>query len=174
MKPHSVVADSDEASVVSPETNANRAGSSSCEHVLNAGTSPAQGTPHRGDEPGEADKRLAIERGESEPAQAGAAANRRAARIGARSKRSADTTAARERKQAKDVWPLTLDEIIEQTLVRLLHETAGNRRRTASLLGISRSTLYRMLERYGIGDVGRGAMSRKSRRDPSVPPTSTT
>jgi DNA-binding NtrC family response regulator len=67
--------------------------------------------------------------------------------------------------------PFTLDEIIKHTLVRLLRETRDNRRRTASLLGISRSTLYRMLERYGIGHVGRdAAKSRKSRVDLPVPP----
>ena len=74
--------------------------------------------------------------------------------------------------------PSTLDEVIKQTLVRLLRETRGNRRRTASQLGISRSTLYRMLERYGIGHVGHdAAKSRKPRIDrampPAVPPVST-
>lgn len=49
----------------------------------------------------------------------------------------------------------TLDEVIKHTLVRSLRQTAGNRRRTANLLGISRSTLYRMLARYGIDTVGR-------------------
>jgi transcriptional regulator of acetoin/glycerol metabolism len=59
----------------------------------------------------------------------------------------------------------TLDEIIKQTLIRVLHETKGNRRRTAIMLGISRSTLYRMLERYGIDSVGRETRSRKPRTD---------
>jgi DNA-binding NtrC family response regulator len=67
--------------------------------------------------------------------------------------------------------PSTLDEVIKQTLVRLLRETQGNRRRTASQLGISRSTLYRMLERYGIGHVGRdAAKSREPRIDRAMPP----
>jgi DNA-binding NtrC family response regulator len=70
--------------------------------------------------------------------------------------------------------PSTLDEVIKQTLVRLLRETRGNRRCTASLLGISRSTLYRMLERYDIGHVGReAARSRKTRVDRAVPPEPT-
>ncbi|HUO05436.1 MAG TPA: sigma-54 dependent transcriptional regulator [Candidatus Binataceae bacterium] len=43
-----------------------------------------------------------------------------------------------------------LDDIIKKTLVRSLDETGGNRRRAAGLLGVSRSTLYRMLSRYGI------------------------
>ncbi|MGC1676813.1 MAG: sigma-54 dependent transcriptional regulator [Candidatus Binataceae bacterium] len=48
--------------------------------------------------------------------------------------------------------PLLLDEVIKRTLMRSLEETDGNRRRAADLLGVSRSTLYRMLARYGIGE----------------------
>jgi len=52
--------------------------------------------------------------------------------------------------------PLLLDEVIKKTLVRSLEETEANRRRAADLLGISRSTLYRMLARYGLGDAETG------------------
>jgi len=48
--------------------------------------------------------------------------------------------------------PLLLDEVIKRTLVRSLEETEGNRRRAADLLGVSRSTLYRMLARYGLAE----------------------
>ena len=50
--------------------------------------------------------------------------------------------------------PLLLDEVIKHTLVRSLEESEGNRRRAADLLGISRSTLYRMLARYGLAHDG--------------------
>lgn len=45
-----------------------------------------------------------------------------------------------------------LDDMIKKTLMRSLEETEGNRRRAAGLLGVSRSTLYRMLLRYGIAE----------------------
>jgi len=51
---------------------------------------------------------------------------------------------------SQETWPFLLDEVIKRTLVRSLEETDGNRRRAADLLGVSRSTLYRMLVRYGL------------------------
>jgi two-component system response regulator HydG len=60
--------------------------------------------------------------------------------------------------------PLLLDEVIKKTLVRSLEETEGNRRRAADLLGVSRSTLYRMLARYGLGDVVTGRRRPPERR----------
>jgi DNA-binding NtrC family response regulator len=51
--------------------------------------------------------------------------------------------------------PILLDDVIKQALARALEQTQGNRRRAASLLGVSRSTLYRMLARYEMADLGR-------------------
>ena len=47
---------------------------------------------------------------------------------------------------------LLLDNVIKRALIRSLEQTQGNRRRAADLLGISRSTLYRMLERYQLAE----------------------
>ena len=66
------------------------------------------------------------------------------------------SAASADETNAEPAAPLLLDEVIKRTLMRSLKETEGNRRRAANLLGISRSTLYRMLTRYGLaGDGGR-------------------
>jgi len=168
MNPQKVIADSDESAIVRPEAKANQAGSSPREVVSPVEASPTQVTPQL-DKPDEPGRCLAIEQPVSDPGQASAAEGWSDARAGALGEASGDTTAIVAQEQAEAVWPLTLDEIIKQTLTRLLRETAGNRRRTASLLGISRSTLYRMLARYGIDHVGRTATSRKRGVDPSMP-----
>jgi DNA-binding NtrC family response regulator len=64
--------------------------------------------------------------------------------------------------RSTDESPLLLDEIIKRTLMRSLERTDGNRRRAADLLGVSRSTLYRMLSRYGLAEetLGRQTASR--------------
>jgi len=46
----------------------------------------------------------------------------------------------------------TLDEIERRYLIHVLGRVEGNRTRAAEILGIDRRTLYRMLERYGIGE----------------------
>jgi two-component system response regulator AtoC len=60
-----------------------------------------------------------------------------------------------------------LDNVIKRTLIKSLEQTQGNRRRAADLLGVSRSTLYRMLARYGLCDKPGGC------EEISEPPTAT-
>ena len=44
----------------------------------------------------------------------------------------------------------TLKAVVTDALVRALQKTGGNRRRAAQTLGVSRSTFYRMIARYGV------------------------
>lgn len=45
--------------------------------------------------------------------------------------------------------PSSLDALTREALVRALRHARGNRQRAARILGVSRTTLYRMLVRYG-------------------------
>ncbi|MDB5107599.1 MAG: sigma54 specific transcriptional regulator, Fis family [Candidatus Binatus sp.] len=53
-------------------------------------------------------------------------------------------------------WPYSLDAVIREAskvaLVRALEATHGNCHRAAELLGVSRYTVYRMLNRYGLSE----------------------
>jgi transcriptional regulator with GAF, ATPase, and Fis domain len=53
-------------------------------------------------------------------------------------------------------WPYSLDAVIREAskvaLLRALEATGGNCHRAAELLGVSRYTVYRMLNRYGLAE----------------------
>ena len=44
----------------------------------------------------------------------------------------------------------TLDEVERQHIMRVYESTAGNKSKTAKILGMNRKTLYRKLTRYGV------------------------
>ncbi len=56
----------------------------------------------------------------------------------------------------KQAWPYALDAVIREAskiaLLRALEAAGGNCHRAAELLGVSRYTVYRMLNRYGLGE----------------------
>jgi len=58
--------------------------------------------------------------------------------------------AALPRSNPSEKSSMQLDGVIKETVLRSIQHTGGNRRRAADLLGVSRSTLYRMLARYGL------------------------
>ena len=49
-----------------------------------------------------------------------------------------------------DIVPGTLKALQREQVLKMLESTHGNKERTARLLGISRRTLYRLLEQYGL------------------------
>jgi two-component system response regulator AtoC len=57
------------------------------------------------------------------------------------------------------MFPGTLKALQREQVLKILESTHGNKERTARLLGISRRTLYRLLERYGTGKVQPSAES---------------
>jgi DNA-binding NtrC family response regulator len=56
----------------------------------------------------------------------------------------------RTRENHSDILPGTLKALQKEQVLRMLESTHGNKERTARLLGISRRTLYRLVERYGL------------------------
>jgi len=65
-------------------------------------------------------------------------------------------------------WPYSLDGVIREAsklaLIRALEEAEGNCHRAAELLGVSRYTVYRMLNRHGLAE---GRTYRTLRKPPS-------
>jgi hypothetical protein len=167
MNPRDVIAVSGRSAVTGSPINNNEADSSSSKTAPPGEPPAAAGGLNRAesDTPG---KWLKIEHPASDPGHPISGANQEVPKDTARGGASTNVMVAVVKEGPKDLWPLTLDEIIKQTLVRLLSETGGNRRRTASVLGISRSTLYRMIARYGLDHVGRSALSPRSIIGPPV------
>ena len=66
---------------------------------------------------------------------------------------------------AKD-WPYSLDVVVREAsklaLIRALQASQGNCHRAAELLGVSRYTVYRMLDRFGLGEDFKYRTFRKS------------
>jgi DNA-binding NtrC family response regulator len=66
-----------------------------------------------------------------------------------------ETVEAGAPESAKD-WPYSLDAVIREAskhaLIRALQATEGNCHRAAELLGVSRYTVYRMLNRFGLAE----------------------
>lgn len=58
---------------------------------------------------------------------------------------------AGEASDQSDIFPGTLKALQREQVLKMLESTHGNKERTARLLGISRRTLYRLLEQYGLG-----------------------
>lgn len=54
----------------------------------------------------------------------------------------------------KHTFPGTLKALQREQVLKVLESTHGNKEQTARLLGISRRTLYRLLDRYGLGKNG--------------------
>ena len=62
----------------------------------------------------------------------------------------------RARTRESKEWPYSLDAVIREAsklaLIRALQATEGNCHRAAELLGVSRYTVYRMLNRFGLAE----------------------
>jgi DNA-binding NtrC family response regulator len=55
-----------------------------------------------------------------------------------------------EASDQRGIFPGTLKALQREQVLKMMESTHGNKERTARLLGISRRTLYRLLEQYGL------------------------
>ncbi len=66
-------------------------------------------------------------------------------------------------------WPYSLDAVIREAsklaLIRALQATEGNCRRASELLGVSRYTVYRMMNRFGLPKADLDSAERQVRRE---------
>ncbi|MGC4096292.1 MAG: sigma-54 dependent transcriptional regulator [Nitrospira sp.] len=60
----------------------------------------------------------------------------------------------KDRNTSNHGLPGTLKALQREQVIKMLESAHGNKERTARLLGISRRTLYRLLDRYGLGKNG--------------------
>jgi transcriptional regulator with PAS, ATPase and Fis domain len=50
-------------------------------------------------------------------------------------------------------WP-TLNELEKRYMIRVLEKTGGNRKKAAEILGVNQATIYRKIEKLGLGQSG--------------------
>jgi len=74
--------------------------------------------------------------------------------------------------QGQTAVGFSFEENVKQALLRSLRESKGNRCLAASLLGVSRSTLYRMMWRHGLADSFKTLSGYRHRRPRSNGPNS--
>ncbi len=77
-----------------------------------------------------------------------------AATVASSSAQSVEAGPARAAEPVRST-PASLRELTRDALVSALSHARGNRQRAARILGVSRTTLYRMLMRYGLESFGR-------------------
>ncbi len=64
-------------------------------------------------------------------------------------------TSSADTRRGPSEAPASLDDLTREAVLGALRHARGNRQRAARILGVSRTTLYRMLMRYGLENFGR-------------------